>query len=138
MLKVRVAGDNGGGKTKVIFEMACNMAAQGNQVLFIAPTHERAMRLKRLARSDFGGHIIFCGARMVNLRLRDYDCIFIDDLQDFPESKEGGWLPLSESRLSHKKHGLLAYSSTRFAQDPTWVSKAVWWKPWTWNRGYWK
>lgn len=136
MLKVRVSGNTGDGKTSALVDMVCNMAERGCKVLFVSPSHKRAMQIQLL--SNVSGRIMFSGPKLANFRFRDWDCIFIDDLHDFPDSKEGGWLSLAESRLIHKQGGFLAYSSAYFTQDPAWVSKAVWWKPWTWNRGYWK
>lgn len=146
MLKIRVNGDAGEGKSYELLSFAAGRVFHGDKVLFLCHSHEQARSLEKFINTEklsqkisSGGSIKFSGPDHKLLRVHGcWDCIVIDDLDNFPKSKEGSWLSLAESRLAHSKHARLAYSSEWKERDPVWVSKAVWWKPWTWNRGYWK
>lgn len=146
MLKIRVSGDTGDGKTYDLVSLAVGRVFHGDKVLFLCHSMSKARSLEKFVNKEklsgkisSDGSIKFSGPDHRLLRAHDcWDCIVIDNLNNFPKSKEGSWLSLAESRLIHRNHARLVYSSERKEQELFWVSKAVWWKPWTWNRGYWK
>lgn len=115
----------------------------GEKCLVVAPTQEEANDVFNNIKSGFlfGQYceIKAIGASRFNESVRShyYDVIVLIDISRFPENKEGSYERLARQRLIHKNHCTLILVDKGFSiENSKWVSTATWWKPWTWNRGY--
>lgn len=115
----------------------------GDKCLVVAPTQEEANDVYRRIKANFLfgqlSEMKGIGASRFNESVRShyYDVIVLIDISRFSENKEGSYESLARQRLIHKNQCTLILVDEGFsAENRKWVSAATWWKPWTWNRGY--
>lgn len=145
MQVIKVKGSVNSGKTTSLIHIAAQHSIWGKKkVLYICHTEELASALKRKYLAEFGGQFmpVFSGPNLRTLRAFQYGVVILDQLELFPKSDEGCWLKLAKQRVECTPFSVVAYSQDitpiEYISECELSSMAVWYKPWTWLRGYWK
>lgn len=135
MLEIQVSSDIAGGKTAKLITMARDAKSSGKRVLFVCVNQATAASLQH-KNSD----IDFCGQApaLRKLRCSVFDVVILDDLDLYPATTpEGSLFEIARKSLINPFMSELIYSTSE-PSKVYWVSCSVWWKPWTWGKGYWR
>lgn len=141
MNTIKINGDTASGKTTKLMSLARDQLCQGSRVLYVSPLLGRAESLvnAHFSRSSLKPEIASCDNFHLAVRAKRFELIIFDDFQDFkPNPPDGSYLAIAISRLSHLHFGTIAYSTNVPEGVEHWVSTSVWYKPWTWGKGFWK
>jgi len=138
--QIIIKGDGQSGKSDSAKNLIKHLAVRyGDKCLVVAPRQEEAEDIERDIRFCKDPDVKCIGASRFNESVRShyYDVIALIDISRFPENKEGSYEVLASQRLIHKNQCTLILVDEGFSIEKSkWVSTATWWKPWTWNRGY--
>ena len=145
MKVINISGDNQSGRTRALMSFVESQALDFNsKCLIVCPNKEWAQKVKNLFRLNCSdksfSKVRFVGSHNLEEKLNgnSYDVIAFDGIEGFTMAYDERYFKvIASSRLLNKPFGTFVYTSTgKNYRVNRWVSRAVWYKPWTWKDGY--